>query len=115
MERGTRRSITLFAAGALLLALGLVTRGRDGSRDAAIPVAVAERGNLDVTIVEPGTLAAARSVTIASEIRSNRAKIVSLTTDGTWVKPGDVVVSFDPTPFEEERDKVAAELADAEA
>ena len=78
-------------------------------------MAVAERGNLDVTLVEPGTLAAARSVTIASEIRSNRAKVVSLAADGTWVKPGDVVVSFDPTPFEEERDKVAAELHDAEA
>ncbi len=115
MERGTRRSITLFAAGSLLLAVGLVSRGRDGGREAAIPVAVAERGDLDVTLVEPGTLAAARSVTIASEIRSNRAKIVSLAADGTWVKPGDVVVSFDPTPFEEERDKVAAELADAEA
>jgi HlyD family secretion protein len=115
MERGTRRSITLFAAGSLLLAVGLVSRGRDGGREAAIPVAVAERGDLDVTLVEPGTLAAARSVTIASEIRSNRAKIVSLAVDGTWVKPGDVVVSFDPTPFEEERDKVAAELHDAEA
>src|SRR5262249_50330291 len=34
---------------------------------------------------------------------------------GTWVKPRDVVVSFDSTPFEEERDKVAAELHDAEA
>ena len=115
MERGTRRSITLFAAGSLALAIGLVSRGRDGGREAAVPVAVAERGNLEVTLVEPGTLSAARSVTISSEIRSNRAKIVSLLADGTWVKPGDVVVSFDPTPFEEERDKAASELHDAEA
>jgi HlyD family secretion protein len=117
MQRGTRarRSITLFAAGALALAIGLISRGREGGRGRAIPVAVTERGDLHVTLVEPGTLAAARSVTIASEIRSNRAKIVALLADGTWVKPGDVVVSFDRTPFEEERDKVAGELHDAEA
>ena len=114
MERATRRSITLFAAGSLLLAVGLVSRGRDGGREATIPVAVAERGDVDLALVEPGTLSAARSLTLSSEIRSNRAKIVSLLADGTWVKPGDAVVSFDPTPFEEERDKAAAELRDAE-
>ena len=109
------RSITLFAAGSVAIAIALASRGRDGGRENAIPSVIAERGNLEVMLVEPGTLAAARSVTISSEIRSNRAKIVSLLSDGAWVKPGDVVVGFDPTPFEEERDKVAGELHDAEA
>ena len=110
-----RRSITLFAAGSVVIALALATRGRDGGRAASIPAAVVERGSVDVTLVEPGTLSAARSVTLSSEIRSNRAKIVTLLADGTWVKPGDVVVAFDPTPFEEERDKLAADFHDAEA
>jgi HlyD family secretion protein len=111
----SRRTITLFAAGSLALATILASRGRDTTSAGSIPTVLAERGDLEVTLVEPGTLAAARSVTLSSEIRSNRAKIVSLLADGTWVKPGDVVVAFDPTPFEEERDKAAAELHDAEA
>ncbi len=110
-----RRSITLFAAGSIALAIGLAARPRETDREPAIPVAVAERTDLEVTLVEPGTLQAARSVTLSSEIRSNRAKIVSLLGDGTWVKPGDVVVAFDGTPFEEERDKARADLNDAEA
>ena len=109
-----RRTITLFAAGSVAIAIALASRGRDEGRQTAIPVALAERGDLEITLVEPGTLSAARSLTLSSEIRSNRAKIVSLLADGTWVKPGDAVVSFDPTPFEEERDKAAAELRDAE-
>ena len=110
-----RRTITLFAAGSVAIAIALASRGRDEGRQTAIPVALAERGDLEITLVEPGALSAAQSLTLSSEIRSNRAKIVSLLADGTWVKPGDAVVSFDPTPFEEERDKAAAELRDAEA
>ena len=111
----SRRTITLSAAGSLAIAAVLASRGGEGTIEGAIPTAVAERGNLAVTLVEPGTLAAARSVTLSSEIRSNRAKIVSILADGTWVKPGDLVVTFDPTPFEDERDKAAAELHDAQA
>lgn len=115
MDRAARRTVTLFAAGSVALAVALAARGRDAGREPPIPVALAERGDLEVTLVEPGTLQAARSVTLSSEIRSNRAKIVTLLADGTWVKPGDVVVAFDPTPFEEEREKAEAELRDAEA
>ena len=117
--RPTSRTVTLFAAGsilALVLSLSL-SSGGGGSRGPAggLPTARAERGVLDVTLVEGGTLQAARSVTLSSEIRSNRAKIVHLLADGSWVKPGDVIVRFDPTPFEEEVARRLAELRDAEA
>jgi HlyD family secretion protein len=110
-----RRTITLFAAGSVAIAIALASRGRDEPAPGAVPTALAERADLAVTLVEPGTLAAARSLTLSSEIRSNRAKIVSLLGDGAWVKPGDAVVSFDRTPFEEEREKALGELRDAEA
>jgi HlyD family secretion protein len=103
---GTGLLLLLFAASASL---------RSEPARGEIPTVTAERRTLEVTLVEPGTLQAARSVTLASEIRSNRAKIVSILGDGTWVRPGDVVVAFDRTPFEEERDKLAAELHDAAA
>ncbi len=116
MENAARRNITLFAAGSVVIALAIASRGRDAVRSGRpIPTALAERGDVAVTLVEPGTLAAARSVTLSSEIRSNRAKIVTLLPDGSWVNSGDVVVAFDPTPFEEERDKAAADVRDAEA
>jgi HlyD family secretion protein len=116
MESGARRNITLFAAGSVAIALAIASRGREAvTSGRPIPTALAERGDIAVTLIEPGTLAAARSVTLSSEIRSNRAKIVTLLADGTWVSSGDVVVAFDPTPFEEERDKAAADVRDAEA
>jgi HlyD family secretion protein len=112
----SRQTVTLFAAGSVLvLAIALSGRGRGGAPGTAIPAVRSERGTLAVTLVEPGTIEAARSVTLASEIRSNRAKIVFLLDDGTWVKPGDDVVRFDPTPFEEEAARRTAELRDAEA
>jgi HlyD family secretion protein len=110
----TRSTITVFATASVALAALVLSRGR-GPADVPAPVAVAERRDLEVTLVEPGTLQAARAVTLSSEIRSNRAKISWLAADGTWVKPGDVVVRFDPTPFEEARAKAAAEARDAEA
>lgn len=113
--KATRQTVTLFAAGAVVLAVSLVERGRDAGRLAPEPTAVAERRRLEVSLVEPGTLQAARSVVLSSEIRSNRAKIVFLVGDGARVKAGDEVVRFDPTPFEEERARLAAEARDAEA
>ena len=113
---GPRRiTATLFGVGGLfLLGLSLVGKSRTVAPTGR-PTVTAERGRLDVTLVEPGTLQAERSVTLSSELRSNRAKIVFLLADGSWVKSGDVVVRFDPTPFEEERTKALGEERDGEA
>ncbi len=106
---------TLFGVGAFALVVA-ATSGNDAPRGIAAPPTVnATRGDVSIALVEPGTLHAARSVTLASEIRSNRAKIVSLLRDGTWVEPGDVVLRFDRTPFEEERLQALADVRDAEA
>ncbi len=109
-----RSTISLFATASVAVAALVLGRGRERA-DLRPPAAIAERRDLEVTLVEPGTLQAARSVTLSSEIRSNRAKIAWLAADGTWVKPGDVVVRLDPTPFEEARAKALAEARDAEA
>ena len=114
MWPGTRRTISFFAVGSVVLALAIAGRSREEGRGRAVPSAVAERRSLEISLVEPGTLEAARSVTLASEIRSNRAKIVSLLADGTSVEPGEMVVKFDRTPFEEDRAKAAADFRDAE-
>lgn len=106
---------TLFGVGALALVVAAASRDDAARGVAAPPTVEATRGDVAVALVEPGTLHAARSVTLASEIRSNRAKIVSLLPDGSWVEPGEVVLQFDRTPFEEERLQALADVRDAEA
>jgi len=113
--RSGRLTATLFGVGALAL-IALLT-GRDAAPrpDGTPPAVRAVRGDVTVSLVEPGTVHAARSITLASEIRSNRAKIVQLLRDGTWVEAGQVVLRFDRTPFEEERLQALADVRDAEA
>lgn len=111
----SRVTATLFGVGALAL-IAAIAGWDDTPRGSSAPPTIrAGRGDVVSGITEPGTLQAARSVTLASEIRSNRAKIVSLLPDGSWLEPGEVVLRFDPTPFEEERLKALAEVRDAEA
>ena len=91
----------LIASGAALVVLALVFRSATGvSSDVA--TAVAQEGPFDLTIVETGSLQALKSVTYASSIQSNQAKIVALAPEGKLVAKGDLLILFDSTPFEEQ-------------
>ena len=111
-----RRNYAVAAAAALLIlasiAFGRIVGDRSDAKEEMI--FRVERGSLEVKISEVGTLIAPRSVTIASEIQSNRAKVVRLTPEGTWVNPGDLLVEFDPTPFEEDVNKFSRVVKEAE-
>jgi HlyD family secretion protein len=65
--------------------------------------------------VESGTLQALRSVTYASSIQSNQAKIVAMVPEGKMVAKGDLLLLFDQAPFEEEIRRSQAQLQQAEA
>ena len=80
-----------------------------------IATAVVEEAPFEVTIVESGTLQALRSVTYASTIQSNQAKIIALVPEGKLVQKGDLLILFDAAPFEEEIRRNQAQLAQAEA
>jgi HlyD family secretion protein len=111
-RRRPRRALALAAVPAALLVLvaGALGGGGDG------PVAAAVReGPFRVSITEAGTLQALRSVSYASTIQSNQAKIVALAPEGKLVQKGDLLVLFDAAPFEEEIRKNQALLAQAEA
>jgi len=101
------------AALLLLVLLGL----RALLSDPATGVAMGEvrEGPFRVTIVEAGTLQALRSVSYASAIQSNQAKIVALVPEGKLVEKGDLLILFDAAPFEEEIRKSQAALEQAEA
>ncbi len=103
---------------AILAGIGFVARSyvqEDTALLEAIPVASVKRGTLSITITESGTLQALQSVTLASEINSNRAKIVKIAPEGSYVNKGDLVIEFDKTPFEEELRKLRHEINQAQA
>lgn len=104
---------------ALLAGAGLVppwvasSLGRHGPPGVA--TAEVRSGPFRVTVVETGTLQALRSVSYASTIQSNQAKIVALAPEGRLVQKGDLLILFDAAPFEEEIRKTEAQLAQAAA
>lgn len=102
-----KRIIHILAAASLLVLVYLLLRSDPGddrktSMDEPVVTVHAERGPVTFHLVETGVLQARRSVTLASELPSNRAKIVRLVPEGSFVREGQVVVEFDPTPFEED-------------
>ncbi len=113
-RRNPRRALgpSLAVAGLLLLAAFWYLR--DGGRD-GLPNASVGEGPFRVTIVESGTLQALRSVTYASQIQSNQAKIVAMAPEGKLVQKGDMLLLFDAAPFEEEIRKSDALLRQAQA
>jgi HlyD family secretion protein len=111
-RRRPRRLLALLGGGAALVVL-LAWALRGGRPDLAS--AVVREGPFRVSITEAGTLQALRSVTYASTIQSNQAKIVALAPEGKLVRKGDLLILFDAAPFEEEIRKNQALLAQAQA
>jgi HlyD family secretion protein len=112
-RRRPRRSAGLLAVA--VAGAWLVGRLLPGGAPAGLPVAEVREGPFLVTIVESGTLQALRSVTYASTIQSNQAKIVAMAPEGKMVQKGDLLLLFDAAPFEEEIRRSQAQLAQAEA
>jgi len=72
-------------------------------------------GEFDVFVVESARLDARQSVTLASELPSNKGKIIWLVDEGTYLTAGDPVARFDPDPFEEDLAKLDREYRDGKA
>lgn len=84
------------------------------SRPTDIALAKAEKRDFEVTVKAVGELEAARSTVIASSIKGDLGKIIFIVPDGVNVKPGDVILKMDPTPFEEKLDKLRSQIAEQE-
>jgi HlyD family secretion protein len=109
-----RQAAALAGTAALVVVIGLYAATR-GDPARGIATVRAGRGPFRVTIVEAGTLQALRSVTYASNIQSNQAKIVAMAPEGKLVLKGDLLLLFDASPFEEEIRKSQAALSQAQA
>jgi HlyD family secretion protein len=111
-QRPRRTLAALLVLVAASTIAGLALREASDTGAATVPV---RQGPFRVTIVEAGTLQALRSVTYASTIQSNQAKIVALAPEGKLVQKGDLLMLFDAAPFEEEIRRNQALLSQAEA
>jgi HlyD family secretion protein len=110
--RPRRLAIAVAVLGVLaLVPAWLLTRGDPPG----VSTSEVRGGPFRVSVVEAGTLQALRSVTYASAIQSNQAKIVALAPEGKLVQKGDLLILFDAAPFEEEIRRSQAQLAQAQA
>jgi HlyD family secretion protein len=106
---------TLAVAGLIVLAVGAGVWFFRSPIPPGIATVVVEEAPFDVSVIESGTIQALRSVTYASTIQSNQAKIIAMVPEGKLVQKGDMLLLFDGAPFEEEIRRSQAQFALAEA
>ena len=98
LSRLTRKQRWIGAAvlaGVVLAALaGVIANRRARGEAARLPLHTVRRGDLLISITEGGTLEAVKEVKVLSEIRG-QVRIISIVTEGTTVKKGDLLVELD--------------------
>lgn len=80
-----------------------------------IPFVFVTKQDIKVEVKTVGELEAARSLTIASNIKGDQGKIIALISDGVYVQPGQILVRLDSTPFEEKLEKLQGQIKEQEA
>ena len=101
-------ALGLFAAGGLALCSHQI-----GPVDS--PLVAVHKDSFEVRVETVGTLDAARSFQVVSSVRGDRGKVVRIVDDGARVSPGDVLVRFDATPFENDVQRLVGETRAREA
>ena len=92
--------------------LGAVRLGRRGP---TVPTIEVKRGEFLDSAQFRGEVKALKSVTISAPAEAGDLQIVKVASEGTVVKPGDVVVQFDSTKTEQELAQFRSALKSAEA
>lgn len=104
-----RRKALLAGAGAVLLGAAVLAALRAGVSDTLGEVRVV-RGPLRITVAVSGLLAPARAESYGPEIAGVELKVVELAPEGSWVKPGALLVRFDDGPFRRELEAARSRL-----
>ncbi len=83
--------------------------------ETSVPTAKVQRGNVKLDVRTTGELQNAQSVTLsAPPVGGGTLQIVHLDPDGTVVKPGDVVLEFDPSEQEYNLETNRSDLEEAQ-
>ena len=80
-----------------------------------LPTAVVTKGTFVDTLEIRGEIRPLRSVVLSSPMQSGELQILKLAKTGTMVKPGDVVVQFDPSTLQRTIQEKQSELKQADA
>ena len=90
-----RNAIAAFAIVVLAAAGALAASRRGGVPD--LPTSRVTRGEFVDTLEIRGEIKPLKSIVLASPMQSGELQILKLAKSGTMVKPGDVIVQFDPS------------------
>ncbi len=78
-------------------------------------LATVKKGAFEIRLQTVGMLDAARAFQVVSALRGDRGKIIQIVDDGAKVEKGNVILRFDPTPFEADILRLSGELKSREA
>jgi HlyD family secretion protein len=98
------------AVAALAVAAGLALRRRAGADAGSATVG---RGDLVVTLTEPGRLAPAESITYRSPVEGRELEIAALAPEGVRVDTGDLVVRLDPSQLQADLERATEAMRQA--
>jgi HlyD family secretion protein len=96
------RKKALLGGGAAVLVLAAALLARRAAVTDAVGEVRVVRGPLRITVAVSGLLAPARAESYGPEIAGVELKVAELAPEGSWVKPGDLLVRFDDAPFRRE-------------
>lgn len=116
MHYKNRKHLTL--AGALFFALLILLYSfyfSSSMVEEQTPVAMVQRRKFTLRVQTIGELEASKSTAIASTVRGDAGKIIWIIADGASVKPGELLIKLDPTPFEEKIEEIHAKIKEQEA
>jgi HlyD family secretion protein len=113
LRRRPRAAGAASAGTVSLLAAALVFAPPSAARQGG--TALVREGALTQTLVERGTVSSARLLLYGSSISGVQAKIAEIVPEGRSVAPGDVLIRFDATAFEQNLARESAALGQAEA
>src|SRR5690242_16369022 len=100
---------------AVLIGKGVLSAARGFStREKPIPTVRVERGDVQVDVFTAGELRAPHTVSLIAPSVNGTLQIVSMLSTGAAVKPGDVVVQFDPSEQEYNFEQSDSQLRQAE-
>jgi len=88
---------------------------RLGKRTPTVPTYEVKRGEFLDSLQFRGEVKALKSVTISAPAEAGDLQIIKVSSEGTVVKPGDVVVEFDKTKTEQDLAQYKSALKSAEA
>ena len=101
MQKKSLSSMLIFALLLAGCAVGCAANGEIRSTEQNVPTTAVKRGNVQLEVHTTGALRALHTAMLtAPPIGGGNLQIVQLLKTGTPVKPGDVVVAFDPSEQE---------------